>query len=382
MNTKLKRTPLYEIHKKLGAKIVDFAGWEMPVQYSTIMNEHRAVRSSAGIFDVSHMGEIEVRGRDALKALQLLTVNDVSRLKDNECQYSMMCNPDGWIVDDILIYRLSEEKFMLCVNASNTEKDYQWILKNLTAGWAVEAENISDTIGQISLQGKNAEAILQKVSDADLSLIKYYCFRRCNVDGVDAIVSRTGYTGEDGFEVYVKNEYAVKIWDRLMESGKEYGIKPVGLGARDTLRLEMKYPLYGNDISEKNTPLEAGLEWVVKFNKGDFIGKKSLQEQKKRGVRRKLIGFEMIERGIPRSHYAIFKGSRRIGDVTSGTMSPSLNKAIGIGYVQADMSNIGEEIEIDIRASYPKARIVKTPFYKKIQDASCKMQDINLKLAT
>ncbi|MBI3812870.1 MAG: glycine cleavage system aminomethyltransferase GcvT [Nitrospinae bacterium] len=364
MNTKLKRTPLYEIHKKLGAKIVDFAGWEMPVQYSTIMNEHRAVRSSAGIFDVSHMGEIEVRGRDALKALQLLTVNDVSRLKDNECQYSMMCNPDGWIVDDILIYRLSEEKFMLCVNASNTEKDYQWILKNLTAGWAVEAENISDTIGQISLQGKNAEAILQKVSDADLSLIKYYCFRRCNVDGVDAIVSRTGYTGEDGFEVYVKNEYAVKIWDRLMESGKEYGIKPVGLGARDTLRLEMKYPLYGNDISEKNTPLEAGLEWVVKFNKGDFIGKKSLQEQKKRGVRRKLIGFEMIERGIPRPHYAIFKGSRRIGDVTSGTMSPSLNKAIGIGYVQADMSNIGEEIEIDIRASYPKARIVKTPFYK------------------
>ncbi len=364
---KLKRTALYDAHKKLGAKIVDFSGWEMPVQYSAIMDEHRAVRNSAGIFDVSHMGEIEVRGIDAVKTLQLLTVNDVSRLNDDECQYSMMCYPDGGIVDDIIVYRLSGEKFMLCVNASNADKDYRWIMENLGAGQAVEAENISDTISQIAIQGKNSEAILGKISDADLPLIKYYCFKRCKVDKVDAIVSRTGYTGEDGFEVYMKNEYAVRIWDRLLETGKEYGIKPVGLGARDILRLEMKYPLYGNDISEKTTPLNAGLEWVVKFDKGDFIGKKSLLEQKEKGVNRKLIGFEMIDRGIPRSHYAIFKGGSRIGDVTSGTMSPSLNKAIGIGYVRTEMSNIGEEIEIDIRGNYPKAKIVKTPFYKTVR---------------
>lgn len=366
MNRKLKRTPLYDAHKKLGAKMVDFSGWEMPVQYSMIMDEHRTVRRSAGIFDVSHMGEIEVRGRDALKTLQFLTVNDVSRLKDNECQYSMMCYPNGGIVDDLIVYRLSEDKFMLCVNASNIEKDYRWILENITAKkGAVEVENISDTISQISIQGRNAEAILQKISDTDLSLIKYYCFKRCNVDRVDAIVSRTGYTGEDGFEIYFKNEYAVRIWDRLFGAGKEYGVKPIGLGARDTLRLEMKYPLYGNEICEKTSPLEAGLEWVVKFNKGDFIGKENLLARKEKGLRRKLIGFEMIDKGIPRSHYAIFKGSRRIGSVTSGTMSPSLNKAIGIGYVNTEMSNIGEAIEIDIRASYPKARIVKTPFYKR-----------------
>ncbi|MEK6590750.1 MAG: glycine cleavage system aminomethyltransferase GcvT [Nitrospinota bacterium] len=367
--TELKRTPLYEVHKGLGARIIDFHGWEMPLQYSGIMDEHRAVRSSVGIFDISHMGEIELSGGDALKMLQIITVNDVSRLKDNECQYSMMCYPDGGIVDDLLVYRLSGERFMLCVNASNTEKDYEWVLKNLISGKSkslfrdVEVKNISNTISQISIQGKNAEKVLQKTSQIDLSLIKFYWFKTCSIHGVDAIVSRTGYTGEDGFELYMKNEGAIKIWDELLKAGKEYDIKPVGLGARDTLRMEMKYPLYGNDIGEKTTPLEAGLGWVVKFNKGDFIGKDKLQSQRERGMERKLIGFEMTGKGIPRQHYLIFKGSEEIGEVTSGTMSPTLNKAIGIGYVKTGLSGIHEEIEIDIRGNHQKAKIVSTPFY-------------------
>ena len=367
---KLKRTPLYEAHKKLGARIVDFAGWEMPVLYSGIIEEHRAVRNSVGIFDVSHMGEIEIVGREAVKLLQFLTVNDVTMLNDNECQYSMMCYPDGGIVDDILVYRLTGERFMLCVNASNADKDYQWILKSLHAGRAegmfrnAEVKNVSDIISQISIQGKNSEPVLQKITGDDLSVIKHNRFVLTNVDGVSALVSRTGYTGEDGFEIYLKNENAERVWNRLLEIGKEYDIKPVGLGARDTLRLEMKYPLYGNDISEKTTPLEAGLSWVTKFDKGNFMGRESLLKQKDGGLKRKLIGFEMIDKGIPRSHYSIFKGAEQIGEVTSGTMSPSLNKAIGVGYVKTEISNIGNEIEINIRGSHQKAKIVSTPFYK------------------
>lgn len=367
---KLKRTPLYEVHKKLGARMVDFAGWEMPVQYSGIMDEHRAVRSSAGIFDVSHMGEIRIKGKGAFNLLQFLTVNDVSKLKDNECQYSMMCYPDGGIVDDLLVYRLSEKEFMLCVNASNAEKDYHWIIKNLTAGKSgtafteVEVENISDSTGQISIQGKNAEAILQRISDADLSELKFYCVERLNIDRVNVLVSRTGYTGEDGFEIYIRNEDAIRIWNALSEAGKDYNMKPVGLGARDTLRLEMKYPLYGNDINEKTTPLEACVGWVVRLDKGDFVGRETLKKQNGKGVTRKLIGFEMTDKGIPRPHYQIFKESQLIGEVTSGTMSPSLNKAIGIGYVKAEMSGIGEEIKIKIRENYQKAVIISTPFYK------------------
>ncbi|HAP66437.1 MAG TPA: glycine cleavage system aminomethyltransferase GcvT [Nitrospinae bacterium] len=367
---KLKRTPLYEAHKKLGARIVDFAGWEMPVLYSGIIEEHRAVRNSVGIFDVSHMGEIEIVGREAVKLLQFLTVNDVTMLNDNECQYSMMCYPDGGIVDDILVYRLTGERFMLCVNASNADKDYQWILKSLHAGRAegmfrnAEVKNVSDNISQISIQGKNSEPVLQKITGDDLSVIKHNRFVLTNVDGVSALVSRTGYTGEDGFEIYLKNENAERVWNRLLEIGKEYDIKPVGLGARDTLRLEMKYPLYGNDISEKTTPLEAGLSWVTKFDKGNFMGRESLLKQKDGGLKRKLIGFEMIDKGIPRSHYSIFKGAEQIGEVTSGTMSPSLNKAIGVGYVKTEISNIGNEIEINIRGSHQKAKIVSTPFYK------------------
>ena len=368
---KLKRTPLYEAHKKLGARIVDFAGWEMPVLYSGIIEEHRAIRNSVGIFDVSHMGEIEITGREAVKLLQFLTVNDVTRLNDNECQYSMMCYPDGGIVDDILVYRLSGERFMLCVNASNADKDYQWILRSLNTGRAegmfrnAEVKNTSENISQISIQGKNSEPLLQKVTGDDLSVIKHNSFVFTNVDGINVLVSRTGYTGEDGFEIYFKNEYAVKIWDRLLEIGKEYDIKPVGLGARDTLRLEMKYPLYGNDISEKTTPLEAGLSWVTKFDKGNFMGRESLLKQKEGGLKKKLIGFEMTDKGIPRSHYSIFKGAEQVGEVTSGTMSPSLNKAIGVGYVKTEISDIGNEIEIDIRGNHQKAKIVSTPFYKR-----------------
>ena len=367
---KLKRTPLYEAHKKLGARIVDFAGWEMPVLYSGIIEEHRAVRNSVGIFDVSHMGEIEIVGREAVKLLQFLTVNDVTRLNDNECQYSIMCYPDGGIVDDILVYRLTGERFMLCVNASNADKDYQWILKSLHAGRAegmfrnAEVKNVSDIISQISIQGKNSEPLLQKITGDDLSVMRHNLFVLTNVDGVNTMVSRTGYTGEDGFEIYLKNENAERVWNRLLEIGKEYDIKPVGLGARDTLRLEMKYPLYGNDISEKTTPLEAGLNWVTKFDKGNFMGRDSLLKQKENGLKRKLIGFEMIDKGIPRSHYSIFKGAEQVGEVTSGTMSPSLNKAIGVGYVKIEISGIGNEIEIDIRGSHQKAKIVSTPFYK------------------
>jgi aminomethyltransferase len=368
---KLKRTPLYEAHKKLGARIVDFAGWEMPVLYSGIIEEHRAVRSSVGIFDVSHMGEIEITGREAVKLLQFLTVNDITRLHDNECQYSMMCYPDGGIVDDILVYRLTGERFMLCVNASNADKDYQWILKSLHAGRAegmfrnVEVKNVSDIISQISIQGKNSEPLLQKITGGDLSVIKHNHFVLTSVDGVNTLVSRTGYTGEDGFEIYLKNENVERVWNRLLEIGKEYDIKPVGLGARDTLRLEMKYPLYGNDISEKTTPLEAGLGWVTKFDKGNFMGRDSLLKQKEGGLKRKLVGFEMTDKGIPRSHYSIFKGAEQVGEVTSGTMSPSLNKAIGVGYVKTEISDIGNEIEIDIRGNKQKAKIVETPFYRR-----------------
>ena len=366
---KLKRTPLYEAHKKLGARIVDFAGWEMPVLYSGIIEEHRAVRNSAGIFDVSHMGEIEIVGREAVKLLQFITVNDVTRLIDNECQYSMMCYPDGGIVDDILVYKLSGERFMLCVNASNADKDYQWILKSLHAGRAegmfrnAEVKNVSDIMSQISIQGKNSEPILQKITGDDLSVMKHNHFVLTNIDGINALVSRTGYTGEDGFEIYLKNENAERVWNRLLEIGKEYDIKPVGLGARDTLRLEMKYPLYGNDISEKTTPLEAGLSWATKFDKGNFMGRESLLKQKENGIKRKLIGFEMTDKGIPRSHYSIFKGAEQVGEVTSGTMSPSINKAIGVGYVKTEISDVGNEIEIDIRGSHQKAKIVSTPFY-------------------
>ncbi len=368
---KLKRTPLYEAHKKLGARIVDFAGWEMPVLYSGIIEEHRAVRNSVGIFDVSHMGEIEIVGREAVKLLQFVTVNDVTMLNDNECQYSMMCYPDGGIVDDILVYRLTGERFMLCVNASNADKDYQWILKSLHAGRQegmfrnVEVKNVSDIMSQISIQGKNSEPLLQKITGDNLLVIKHNHFVLTNVYGVNTLVSRTGYTGEDGFEIYIKNENAERVWNRLLEIGKEYDIKPVGLGARDTLRLEMKYPLYGNDISEKTTPLEAGLSWVTKFDKGNFMGKDSLLKQKENGIKRKLIGFEMTDKGIPRSHYSIFKRAEQVGEVTSGTMSPSLNKAIGVGYVKTERADIGNEIEIDIRGSHQKAKIVLTPFYKR-----------------
>lgn len=365
---KLKRTSLYEAHKRLKAKMVNFNGWEMPLQYSGILDEHRAVRSSVGIFDVSHMGEIIIKGRDAFNLLQFLITNDVSKLKDNGCQYSVMCYPDGGIVDDLIIYRFSSEEFMLCVNASNTEKDYQWILGNLDTAKLkasvtnVSVDNISDTISQISIQGKSAEAVLQKISDIDLSVIKHYCFKQCNIDSAESIVSRTGYTGEDGFEIYTKDN-VVGIWDRLLENGKEYGIKPVGLGARDTLRLEMKYPLYGNDINEKTTPLEADLGWVVKFDKGDFIGKDVLKKQKETGATQKLVGFEIIDKGIPRPHYPIFKEKERIGEVTSGTLSPSLGRGIGIGYVKTEVSTVGEEIDIEIRGGYQKAKIVSTPFY-------------------
>ena len=358
----LRRTALYEQHHQAGAHFVDFGGWEMPLHYGSQLEEHHCVRREVGLFDVSHMGEVYATGEKAFPFVQNLITNDVSKISDGQILYSPMCYEHGGIVDDLLVYKFSEDKFLIVVNASNIEKDFQWMQQHSEGA---NVQNHSVDIAEVALQGPKAEATLRKSTESDLSRLKPFHFIDTDIAGINCLVSRTGYTGEDGFEIYFKNEYAVKIWDRLLEIGKEYDIKPVGLGARDTLRLEMKYPLYGNDISEKTTPLEAGLSWVTKFDKGNFMGRESLLKQKDGGLKRKLIGFEMIDKGIPRSHYSIFKGAEQIGEVTSGTMSPSLNKAIGVGYVKTEISDIGNEIEIDIRGNHQKAKIVSTPFYKR-----------------
>ncbi|MBI4641305.1 MAG: glycine cleavage system aminomethyltransferase GcvT [Candidatus Tectomicrobia bacterium] len=365
-----RHTPLYEVHKRLGARIIEFGGWEMPVQYSGVLDEHRTVRSAAGLFDISHMGEVEVIGADALAIVQSLITNDASKLATGQAQYSVICYPHGGIVDDLTVYKLGEDHFFLVINAATTEKDVQWIREN--AHGDAEIRNISDDVALIAIQGRKAEEILQKLTYTPLSSIRYFWFARGKVKGVDAMISRTGYTGEDGFELYFPSSAAEEIWTALFEAGKGEGIKPIGLGARDTLRLEMVYALYGHDIDETTTPLEADLGWVVKFQKGDFIGKEALRKQRKEGIKRKFVAFEMVDPGIPRQHYGIFVGEAAVGEVTSGTMSPSLNKAIGVGYVAIEHATIGEELEIDIRGQRRKAKIVPRPFYpsqvKKLQE--------------
>ena len=357
----LKKTPLYEAHKALGAKIVSFAGWQMPVQYASLIEEHIAVRQRCGLFDVSHMGEIEVSGRDALCAVERLTTNNASRLIDGSCQYTLLCNEKGGVVDDVFLYRISKERFMFCVNADNADKIYEWIKKNTRD--AANVKNLSDDYAQLALQGPFSERILAKVSETDPSAIKRNRFATIKVCGIETLVSRTGYTGEDGFELYIKPEGSEKVWSGLLQAGKEHGILPCGLGARDTLRLEMGYPLYGHELSEEITPIEAGLSKYVAASKEDFIGKEPLVRQINKGVSRNLIGFFMEDDGIPRTGYRILNNETPVGEVTSGTFSPSMRRAIGMGFVVAGCPGAG--LAIEIRGKARKANAVTPPFYAK-----------------
>lgn len=364
----LKRTPFYSEHENLGAKLIDFGGFEMPVQYAGIKQEHMAVRNKAGLFDVSHMGEFFVNGPEALNLIQKVTINDASRLVPGKAQYSAMCYEDGGIVDDLLVYMLDEEKYMLVVNASNIEKDWDWIVSQNSMN--AEIENRSDEIALLALQGPSSVEILQKLTDTDVSSISFYTFENGPVAGEEGvIISATGYTGEKGFELYIDTALCdpVKIWNKLFEAGKPMGLEPAGLGARDTLRLEMGYALYGNDITKDTTPLEAGMGWLTKLDKGAFNGREVLQKQKENGVSRKLIGLELTEpRNVPRSGYEILdEEGKEIGFVTSGTQSISLEKGIGMGYISVDQAVPGNKVRIRIRKKEAEAEVVKPPFYKK-----------------
>ena len=364
VTTELKNTALANVHLKLGAKMVPFAGYMMPVQYEGINAEHATVRNGVGMFDVSHMGEFILKGENALELIQRVTSNDASKLSANKAQYSCLPNISGGIVDDLIVYCIDDKTYMLVVNASNIEKDWNWISDRNAKG--VEMHNISDKTSLLAVQGPLAINTLQKLTDVNLSEIPYYNFRKGKFAGCDnVVISNTGYTGAGGFEVYFENQYAEKIWNDIMNAGAEYGIKPIGLGARDTLRLEMGFCLYGNDIDDTTSPIEAGLGWITKFTK-DFTNSKSLKEQKEKGVIRKLCGFEMIDRGIPRHGYEICDcNGNAVGVVTSGTQSPTLNKAIGMGYVAVASAAEGTEIFIKIRDKLIKAAVVKIPFLKK-----------------
>lgn len=364
MMSEVKRTPLYGVYEKHGGKVVEFAGWEMPVQYSGIIEEHHTVRNAAGLFDVSHMGEMMVVGPDAEDFIQYLVTNNVKKMKESQVQYNMMCYPHGGVVDDLLVYKYHTEKYLLVINASNIDKDYQWLIEN-RGDFDVEITNISDDTAQIAFQGQKAEEVLQKLTDYDLSSIKFFYFTETQVGGKDVIISRTGYTGEDGFEIYLQPNDAVEIWDLIMETGKDYGVKPIGLGARDTLRFEAVLPLYGHEISDKISPLEAGFGFCVKLNTDDFIGKEALMKQKEAGLERKLVGFEMIDRGVPRAEFIVAKGGEEIGFVTTGSYAPALDKNIGLAIVKAEYSQEGTEIEILRGKRALKAKVIPTPFYKK-----------------
>ncbi len=362
----MKYTAFNEIHKKLGGRLVPFAGFEMPVEYSGINDEHITVREKLGIFDVSHMGEIWVKGPNAKAFVQKVTTNDVNLLFPGKIQYSCFPNGKGGIVDDLLVYFYEPTKYLLVVNASNTDKDFNWLVSQNTEGAILE--NASDRISQVAVQGPLAIKALQKLTSVDLSKMPYYTFVTDEFAGVgDVIISATGYTGAGGFELYFYNDVAAGIWEKIMKAGEEFGIKPIGLAARDTLRLEMGYCLYGNDINDTTSPLEAGLGWITKFNLGnDFIDREFLEKQKAKGVQKKLIAFEMIDRGIPRQHYDIANHNGEIiGEVTSGTMSPMLKKGIGMAYVKSDFCKTGSEIFIRIREKDIKAIIVELPFFKK-----------------
>ncbi|NGX84060.1 glycine cleavage system aminomethyltransferase GcvT [Aequorivita sp. KMM 9714] len=359
----MKNTALTHIHEQLGAKMVPFAGYNMPVSYEGVKVEHETVRNGVGVFDVSHMGEFLITGPKALELIQKISSNDATKLEDGKAQYCYFPNEEGGIVDDLIIYKIKDEEYLLVVNASNIDKDWAWIEKHNTMG--AEMKNISDDYSLLAIQGPKAIEAMQSLTSEDLSAIKFYNFKVSDFAGIEhVIISATGYTGSGGFEIYCKNSEVEQIWNKVFEAGKDYGIKPIGLAARDTLRLEMGFCLYGNDIDETTSPLEAGLGWITKFTK-DFINSDNLKKEKEEGVKNKLIGFELIDRGVPRQGYEIAdKDGNIIGRVTSGTMAPSLNKSIGLGYVTVENSAPESEIFIQIRNKPIAAKVVKTPFYK------------------
>ncbi len=359
----MKNTALSHIHEQLGAKMVPFAGYNMPVSYEGVNAEHETVRKAVGVFDVSHMGEFLITGPKALDLIQKVCSNDVSKLVDGQAQYNCLPNETGGIVDDLIVYKLKDEEYLLVVNASNIDKDWDWISKNNSFG--VTMRNLSEDYSLLAIQGPKAIEAMQSLTSEDLSAIKFYHFKVADFAGIEhVIISATGYTGSGGFEIYCKNNEVEQVWNKVMEAGKNFGIKPIGLAARDTLRLEMGFCLYGNDINDTTSPLEAGLGWITKFTK-DFTNSENLKRQKEEGVKRKLIGFELTERGIPRHDYEIVdKDGNNIGIVTSGTMAPSLNKGIGMGYVTTENSAPDTEIFIQIRNKPVAATVVKTPFYK------------------
>jgi aminomethyltransferase len=360
----MKRTTFYNIHKNLGAKIVEFAGYEMPIQYSSIISEHKAVRDSVGVFDVSHMGEVFVKGENALDFVQYITVNDASKLFPGRVQYSAMCYEDGGIVDDLLVYRISQNEFLLVINASNIEKDFAWMQKNNKFG--VEFTNRSDEFSLLAVQGPNSLKTLQKLTDTRINL-EYYHFTQLNIAGVDMIISRTGYTGEVGYELYfVGDEKSAKnVWDKIFEAGKEFDIQPVGLAARDSLRLEMGFCLYGNDIDQTTNTLEAGLGWITKLTKSEFIGKDALLKVKEKGLNRKLVAITSDEKTFPRHGYDISVNNNKVGFITSGTVSPMLEKPIAMGYVETKYAEIGSDVNMLIRGKEVPAKVVKLPFVKR-----------------
>ena len=361
----LKKTPLHARHRSLGARMVEFGGWDMPVEYTGIGDEHMAVRTRAGLFDVSHMGEIEIAGTDALKAVQHITCNDAARLSINQAQYSALTTPDGTFVDDVLTYKLADEHFMLVVNASNIIKDFQWITANIAEAGDAVAVNTSSRYALIAIQGPAARGVLQTLTGVNLADIKYYWFTTGEVASVRATVSRTGYTGEDGFEVFVPPASAERVWDAILHAGKGAGVIPAGLGARDTLRLEAAMRLYGNDMDETTTVMEADLGWIVGWKKDSFIGADVIRRQKAEGTQRKLIGFEVLDRAIARHGYDVYVRGEKTGVVTSGTQTPFLKKAIGMAYVPADSTAPGTEFEIEIRGRRVRAQVVPMPFYKR-----------------
>jgi aminomethyltransferase len=363
----LKKTPLNARHRSLGARMVEFGGWDMPVEYSGIVDEHIAVRTRAGLFDVSHMGEIEIAGADALKAVQHITSNDASRLAVGQIQYAALTTPEGTFVDDVLTYKMSDEHFMLVVNASNIMKDAKWIAGHIAAIGDVASVNTSSRYALMALQGPAAEGVLQTLTGADLSALKYYWFTTGEVASVMCTISRTGYTGEDGFEVFVPPAQAERVWDAILAAGKSAGVVPAGLGARDTLRLEAAMRLYGNDMDETTTVVEADLNWVVGWKKDAFLGHEVLRKQKAEGAPRKLVGFEMLDRAIGRHGYDVYVDGEKAGLVTSGTQTPHLKKAIGMAYLPTPRATVGTEFEIDIRGRRAKARVVPMPFYKRLK---------------
>jgi aminomethyltransferase len=363
MTIQLRTTPIHDRHVAAGGRMVEFAGWQMPVQYRGVIDEHRAVRTAAGLFDVSHMGEFRIVGSGAEAFVQGITPNDVSKLTPGRAHYNALLTPEGTFIDDLLVYRIADDEFLIVVNAANIEDDFAWVASHPRDG--VELENVSDRYALIALQGPKAVEILGPLSPAALDEIGYYRFLSGQVIGRSAIVSRTGYTGEDGFELYLDPQDAGPVWDALTEAGEPLGLQPAGLGARDTLRLEAGMALYGHEIDRETTPWEAGLDWIVKMEKGEFVGRAALEEARREGPKRRLVGFELAGRGIAREGHRLSIGGREVGTVTSGTFSPTFEKALGMAYVESDLAESGTEVEIDVRGRAIPARVTAIPFYKR-----------------